>query len=82
MVHASEAVGVERRCSRAVQLKMDVLGAAEHAAEAWEAAMSAYQRASLLDFSMPCRLLICCKLAATMTVVVATVTPSTVLSQS
>ena len=40
LVHASEAVGAERRCSRAVQLAMDVLGVADHAAEASEAAMS------------------------------------------
>ena len=33
-------VGVERRCSRAVQLVIDVLGVADHAAETWEAAMS------------------------------------------
>ena len=36
----SEAGSVERRCSRGVQLKVDVLAAAEHAAEAWEAAVS------------------------------------------
>ena len=37
---ASEGVSVERRCTRAVQLVKDVLGAAERTAEAWEAAVS------------------------------------------
>ena len=37
----SEAVSVSKLCSRAVQLRMDVVGAAEHAAEAWKAAVSA-----------------------------------------
>ena len=36
-----EAASVERGCRHAVQLVNDVLGAAEHAAEAWEAAVSA-----------------------------------------
>ena len=44
LVRASEAVSIERRCSRAVQLMMDVLAAAEHAAEAWEAAVSALSK--------------------------------------
>ena len=44
LVSTSDAVDVERRCSHGVQLRMDVLGAAEHTAEAWEAAVSAYQR--------------------------------------
>ena len=42
----SEAVSVERRCSRAVQLMMDVLTAAECTAEAWEAELSVYLQAS------------------------------------
>ena len=37
----SEAASVVRVCSRGVQLRMDVLTAAEHAAEAWEAAVTA-----------------------------------------
>ena len=37
----SGAESVERRCSHGVQLRVDVLAAAEHAAEAWEAAASA-----------------------------------------
>ena len=36
----SEAESVERRCSHGVQLTMSVVGAAEHVAEAWEAAVS------------------------------------------
>ena len=38
---ASEAVSIEKRCSRAVQVRMHVLTAAEHTAEVWEAAVSA-----------------------------------------
>ena len=41
----SVAVLVERRCSRGVQLRIHVRTAAEVAAEAWEAAVSASQRA-------------------------------------
>ena len=37
---ASEAGSVERRCSCGVQLGMHVLGAAEHAAQAWEVAVA------------------------------------------
>jgi len=40
---ASEAGSVERRCSCGVQLGMHVLGAAEHAAQAWEVAVGTYQ---------------------------------------
>ena len=41
--HFPEAVSVARLCSRGVQRMMSVLEAADHAAEAWEAAVSAYQ---------------------------------------
>ena len=36
-----KAVSVERRCTHDVQLVNDVLTAAEHTVEAWEAAMGA-----------------------------------------
>ena len=39
-VRFTEAVSVARLCSRAVQLAMAVLGAAEHAAEAWDVVVS------------------------------------------
>ena len=42
-----DAVAVERRCSHGVQLQMDVTSAAARAAEAWQAAVSVYCRASL-----------------------------------
>ena len=52
LVRASEVVSVERRCSRGVQLTVDVLGAAGHAAEAWEAAVSARRVLRLWLFTL------------------------------
>ena len=42
----SVAESVQRRCSHGVQLRMNVLTAAECTAEAWEAELSVYLRAS------------------------------------
>ena len=44
---SSEAESVQRRCSHGVQLRMNVLTAAECTAEAWEAELSVYLASQL-----------------------------------